>query len=56
LREERFGELVHDLVAAAARMARAWLKAAGDLPAWREHGDGSRWVWWAEEPPETEVG
>ena len=26
------------------------------LPPWPEHDDGSRWVWWAEEPPETEVG
>jgi hypothetical protein len=25
------------------------------LPPWPEHGDGSRWLWWAEEAPETEV-
>jgi DNA-binding transcriptional ArsR family regulator len=55
LREERFEALLHYLFAAAARMARAKLEATGDLPAWPEHDDGSRWVWWAEEPLETEV-
>ena len=39
----------------ATRMARERLEADGDLPPWPEHADGSRWVWWAEEPPETEV-
>ena len=55
-RGEPFEALLHYLFAEAARQARARLEAAGDLPAWPEHGDGSRWVWWAEEPPETEVG
>ncbi|MGH2534658.1 MAG: ArsR/SmtB family transcription factor [Thermomicrobiales bacterium] len=55
-REETFEALLHYLFAAATRMARARLEAAGDLPPWPEHDDGSRWVWWAEEPPETEVG
>ena len=34
------------------------LEAEGVLPPWPEHGDGSRWVWWAEEaaPPEREGG
>jgi DNA-binding transcriptional ArsR family regulator len=47
--------LLHYLFATATRLAREELEAAGDLPPWPEHGDGSRWVWWAEEPPETEV-
>jgi DNA-binding transcriptional ArsR family regulator len=55
-RGEDFAALLHYLYAAAARAARARLEAEGDLPTWPEHGDGSRWVWWAEEPPETEVG
>jgi DNA-binding transcriptional ArsR family regulator len=55
-RGEDFEALLHYLFAAAARTARARLEAAGDLPAWPVHDDGSRWVWWAEEPPETEVG
>jgi DNA-binding transcriptional ArsR family regulator len=55
-RQESFETLLHYLFAAAARLARARLEVAGDLPAWPEHDDGSRWVWWAEEPLETEVG
>jgi len=54
-RGESFAALLHYFYAAAARLARERLEAAGDLPAWPEHGDGSRWVWWAEEPQETEV-
>ena len=54
-RGESFEALLHYLFATAARMARARLEADGRPPAWPEHDDGSRWVWWAEEPPETEV-
>jgi DNA-binding transcriptional ArsR family regulator len=54
-REQPFEKLLHYFFAAAARMARAKLEVTGDLPAWPEHDDGSRWVWWAEEPLETEV-
>ena len=54
-RGEPFEALLHYLYATAARMARARLEAEGVLPAWPEHADGSRWIWWAEEAPETEV-
>jgi DNA-binding transcriptional ArsR family regulator len=47
--------LLHYLYATATRLARARLEAEGALPAWPEHGDGSRWIWWAEEAAETEV-
>lgn len=47
--------LFHYLYAAATRLAREELEAAGTLPSWPEHGDGSRWVWWAEELTKTEV-
>lgn len=47
--------LLHYLYATATRLARARLEAAGSLPPWPEHADGSRWIWWAEEAPETEV-
>jgi hypothetical protein len=47
--------LLHYLYATATRLARARLEADGDLPPWPEHADGSRWIWWAEEAPETEV-
>jgi predicted ArsR family transcriptional regulator len=47
--------LLHYLYATATRLARARLEADGDLPLWPEHADGSRWLWWAEEAPETEV-
>jgi DNA-binding transcriptional ArsR family regulator len=47
---ERFEVLLHYLFAAATRLARARLELTGDLPPWPEHGDGSRWVWWGEEP------
>jgi hypothetical protein len=45
--------MLHYLYAAAARLARERLEATGDLPPWPQHADGSRWVWWAEEPAET---
>jgi DNA-binding transcriptional ArsR family regulator len=47
--------LLHYFYAAATRLARARLEAEGALPSWPEHADGSRWLWWAEEAPETEV-
>ena len=47
--------LHHYLYATATRLARARLEAAGALPPWPEHADGSRWIWWAEEALETEV-
>jgi DNA-binding Lrp family transcriptional regulator len=54
-REESVATVLHYLYATAVRMARAQLEAEGVLPAWPEHEDGSRWIWWAEEAPETEV-
>ncbi len=54
-RGEPLEALLHYLYATAARLARARLEAEGVLPPWPEHADGSRWVWWAEEPLETEV-
>ena len=61
-RGESFEALLHYLYAAAARLARERLEATGD-PATcrpgRRTADGSRWIWWAEEPAdglaETEV-
>jgi DNA-binding transcriptional ArsR family regulator len=53
--DEPFEEFLHYLYAASVRLARERLEAEGLLPDWPEHRDGSRWVWWAEEPPETEV-
>ena len=54
-RGDPFEMLLHYLYAAATRMARERLETAGDLPPWPEHADGSHWIWWAEEPLETEV-
>src|SRR5215203_5099734 len=54
-RGEAFETLLHYIYATATRLARERLEAAGELPPWPEHADGSRWVWWAEEPLETEV-
>jgi DNA-binding MarR family transcriptional regulator len=54
-RGEPIEMLLHYLYATATRLARARLEAAGSLPPWPEHDDGSRWIWWAEEAPETEV-
>src|SRR5215207_3446626 len=54
-RGESFAALRQYLYATATSMARERLEADGDLPPWPEHDDGSRWVWWAEEPGETEV-
>jgi len=54
-RGDTFEALLHYLFATAARTARAQLEAEGALPAWPEHADGSRWVWWAEESPAREV-
>jgi predicted ArsR family transcriptional regulator len=52
-REEPFEALLHYLYAEATRTARARLEAERGLPPWPEHGDGSRWVWWAEEHPDA---
>ncbi|MGH2614103.1 MAG: MarR family transcriptional regulator [Thermomicrobiales bacterium] len=49
-RGESFAALQQYLYATATRMARERLEADGDLPPWPVHDDGSRWVWWAEEP------
>jgi DNA-binding transcriptional ArsR family regulator len=54
-RGEPIEMLHHYLYATATRLARARLEADGALPPWPEHADGSRWIWWAEEAPETEV-
>jgi DNA-binding transcriptional ArsR family regulator len=54
-RSESFEALLHYLYATAVRTARVQLEAEGALPPWPEHGDGSRWVWWAEEAPAREV-
>ncbi len=56
-REERFEDLLHYLYTTVVRLARDRLEAEGVLPPWPEHGDGSHWVWWAEErlePPSRE--
>ena len=47
--EQRFEALLHYLYTTVARLAREQLEREGVLPEWPEHGDGSRWVWWAEE-------
>jgi AcrR family transcriptional regulator len=47
--------LHHYLYATATRLARARLEVDSALPPWPDHADGSRWIWWAEETPETEV-
>jgi DNA-binding transcriptional ArsR family regulator len=49
-----FDSLAHCLFTTAIRLARAQLEMDGSLPPWPEHADGSRWVWWAEEPPEAD--
>jgi DNA-binding transcriptional ArsR family regulator len=54
-RGEGFESLLHYLYTTAARLARERLEAEDVLPPWPEHQDGSRWIWWAEEPPEVEV-
>jgi DNA-binding transcriptional ArsR family regulator len=42
--------LLHYFYTEAARMARRELEVDGSLPPWADHRDGSRWLWWAEEP------
>jgi DNA-binding MarR family transcriptional regulator len=54
-RGESVEMLLHYLYATATRLAREQLEVDGALPPWPEHADGSRWIWWAEEAPETEV-
>ena len=54
-RGEPVAMLLHYLYTTATRLARVRLETDGALPPWPEHADGSRWIWWAEEAPETEV-
>jgi DNA-binding MarR family transcriptional regulator len=54
-RGEPIEMLLHYLYVTATRLARARLETDGELPPWPDHADGSRWIWWAEEAPETEV-
>ena len=54
-RGEAVETLLHYLYATATRLARARLEADGALPPWPDHADGSRWIWWAEEAPETKT-
>jgi predicted ArsR family transcriptional regulator len=54
-RGESVETLLHYLYATATRLARARLEEEGALPTWPEHGDGSRWIWWAEESLETKA-
>jgi DNA-binding transcriptional ArsR family regulator len=54
-RGEPVETLLHYLYATATRLARQQLEANGALPPWPEHGDGSRWVWWAEEAEALEA-
>jgi predicted ArsR family transcriptional regulator len=54
-RGEPIEMLLHYLYATATRLARVRLETDGALPPWPEHADGSHWIWWAEEAPETEV-
>jgi DNA-binding transcriptional ArsR family regulator len=43
----------HWMYTTVMRMAREHLQEQGLLPPWPEHADGSRWLWWAEEPAST---
>jgi DNA-binding transcriptional ArsR family regulator len=54
-REEERDAVLHYLYTTAARLGRAKLEQADALPAWSAHRDGSRWLWWAEEPPEEDA-
>jgi DNA-binding transcriptional ArsR family regulator len=47
--------LGHWFFTAAVRIARERLEEEGILPKWPEHGDGSQWLWWAEEPLDDEA-
>jgi DNA-binding transcriptional ArsR family regulator len=53
-RGESVDMLLQYMYATATRRARERLEAGSELPAWPKHADGPRWVWWAEEPPESE--
>jgi DNA-binding transcriptional ArsR family regulator len=48
--EDERDAVLHYLYTTTARLGRAKLERAGALPAWPAHRDGSRWLWWAEEP------
>ncbi len=52
--QARFEDLLHYLYTTAVRMARNRLEEEGALPPWPVHPDGSRWIWWAEEPLQQE--
>ena len=54
-RGEPLAASLHYCYAAVARLAREKLETEGTLPGWPEHADGSRWVWWAEEPPVSDT-
>ena len=54
-RGHAFEDVLHYLYTVVIRMARARLEAEGVLPSWPVHPDSSRWLWWAEEPPEQET-
>jgi DNA-binding transcriptional ArsR family regulator len=54
LADEEADAVLHYLYTTAARLGRAKLERGGALPAWPAHRDGSRWLWWAEEPPAGE--
>jgi DNA-binding transcriptional ArsR family regulator len=53
-RGESVDMLLQYMYATATRRARERLEAGSELAAWPKHADGPRWVWWAEEPPESE--
>lgn len=53
-RGEQLDGLLHWMYTAVIRMARERLEEDGVLPPWKDHGDGSQWLWWAEEPLEDE--
>lgn len=55
-RGEPFEALLHYLYATTVRLAREELEREGTLPTWPEHSDGSRWVWWADEPIDVDNG
>jgi DNA-binding transcriptional ArsR family regulator len=55
VRGENFDQLLHWMYTEVVRIARERLQEQGVLPAWPEHEDGSRWLWWAEELLDNEM-
>lgn len=53
-RMDHLDDLLHWMFTASIRMAREQLQDEGILPPWQQHADGSRWLWWAEEPLDSE--